>query len=83
MCQIDIYIYIFRCNRLDGCISRNRIFTDSLTDSLRALSSLQGILAEMDGLDKGKKGKKGQWDIGTLGHWDKGKMGQRDNVYSV
>ena len=21
----------FRCNRLDGCISRNRIFTDSLT----------------------------------------------------
>ena len=26
--------HIFRCNRLDGCISRNRIFTDSLTNRL-------------------------------------------------
>ena len=75
---------IFRCNRLDGCISRNRIFTDLLTYSLTALSSLQGILAEMDGLGKGKKGKRdngtmGQWDNGTMGQWDNGTMGQWDN----
>ena len=38
---------IFRCNRSDGCISRNRIFTDYLT----ALSSQQGRLDRQDGLD--------------------------------
>ena len=71
---------IFRCNRLDGCIFRNRIFTHSLTHSLTALSSLQGILAEMDGLDKRTNGKRdngtmGQWDNGTMGQWDKGTKG--------
>ena len=57
---------LFRCNRFDGCISRNRIFThwltDSLTDLLRALSSLQGILTKWMDWTKAqrKKGKKGQ-----------------------
>ena len=36
---------------VDACISRNTIFTDSLPDSLTALSSWQGRLDRLDGLD--------------------------------
>ena len=45
---------IFRCNRLDGCISRNRIFTDSLTGSKLLGFRLDGlnVLDRLDGLDK-------------------------------
>ena len=57
----------------------------SLTNLLPALSSLQGILAKMDGLNKRKKGKwdngtKGPRDQGTKGQWDIRTMGQWDNV---
>ena len=56
-----------------------------LTYLLRALSSFQGILAEMDGLDKSTKVQR---DKGTMGKWDNGTMGPRDIrtmyvVYSV
>ena len=39
-CYCELFIHfacvwhVFRCNRLDGCSSRNRIFTHSLTHSL-------------------------------------------------
>ena len=38
-----IFKTVFRCNRLNGCISRNRILTDSVRDS-KLISRIEGIV---------------------------------------
>ena len=42
----------FRCNRLNGCISRNRIFTHSLTHSVRPSKLISRIQAWQDRKEK-------------------------------
>ena len=61
---------IFRCNRLDGCVSRNRIFTHSLTPWLTHwLTEGSKLFAWNTGRNgwTGRKHKEGQRDNGTKG----------------
>ena len=42
-------VAVFRCNRLNGCISRNRIFTDSLTDWLTHSVRASKLISKVQG----------------------------------